>query len=101
MEERAARSSFFSGSDRFSRWNHSLLDKTWGRTQVTAVSGLKVWRWNCFLSAAMQLTMRTKVTCGFLILAFGMMLTDFYRLMSAPSAAVMPASGSAQHATRY
>ena len=33
----------------------------------------------------MQLTIRTKVTYGFLILAFGMMLTDVCKLMRAPS----------------
>jgi hypothetical protein len=31
----------------------------------------------------MQLTIRTKVIFGFLILAFGMMLTDVFRLASA------------------
>ncbi len=49
----------------------------------------------------MQLTIRTKVTCGFLILAFGMMFTDFYKLMRAPSEAPLSASSSARHLHRF
>jgi hypothetical protein len=48
----------------------------------------------------MQLTMRTKVTCGFLILALGMMITDCYRLLRAPDA-VIPATGDAQHSRKF
>jgi hypothetical protein len=49
----------------------------------------------------MQLTIRTKVTYGFLILAFGLMLTDFCRLMRAPSEAPLTATSSAQHLHRF
>jgi hypothetical protein len=49
----------------------------------------------------MQRTIRTKVTYGFLILAFGMMLTDVCRLMLAPSAAAMSATSAAQHIRKF
>jgi hypothetical protein len=49
----------------------------------------------------MQLTIRTKVTYGFLVLAFGMMLTDVCRLMRAPSSAAIASSSSAQHLRKF
>jgi hypothetical protein len=49
----------------------------------------------------MQLTMRTKVTCGFLILALGMMITDCYRLLRAPSDTVISATGDAQDSRKF
>jgi len=49
----------------------------------------------------MQLRIGTKVTYGFLILALGMMLTDFCRLMLAPSASAMSATISTQHARKF
>jgi hypothetical protein len=49
----------------------------------------------------MQLTIRTKVTYGFLILAFGMMLTDVCKLLRAPSDAALSAATSAQHVRRF
>jgi hypothetical protein len=52
-------------------------------------------------TTVMQLTMRTKVTCGFLILAVGMMITDCYRLLRAPSDAVISATGDAQHSRKF
>jgi hypothetical protein len=45
---------------------------------------------------AMQLKIRTKFTYGFLVLAFGIMLTDVCRLMLAPSTAAITAVSSAQ-----
>jgi hypothetical protein len=45
---------------------------------------------------AMQLKIRTKFTYGFLVLAFGIMLTDVCRLMLAPSATAITAVSSAQ-----
>ena len=51
-------------------------------------------------TTVMQLTMRTKVTCGFLILAVGMMITDCYRLLRAPDA-VISATGDAQHSRKF
>ena len=45
---------------------------------------------------AMQLKIRTKFTYGFLVLAFGIMLTDVCRLMLAPSAAAVTAVSAAQ-----
>jgi hypothetical protein len=53
------------------------------------------------LPEIMQRTIRTKVTYGFLILAFGMMLTDVCRLMLAPSAAAMSATSAAQHIRKF
>ena len=44
----------------------------------------------------MQLKIRTKFTYGFLVLAFGIMLTDVCRLMLAPSTAAITAVSSAQ-----
>ncbi len=49
----------------------------------------------------MRLTIRTKVTYGFLMLAFGMMLTDVCKLMLAPSPAALSATGSTQHARKF
>jgi hypothetical protein len=49
----------------------------------------------------MQLTIRTKVTYGFLVLAFGMMLTDVCKLMRAPSSTAMAATSSAQHVHKF
>lgn len=49
----------------------------------------------------MQLTIRTKVTYGFLILAVGLMLTDVCRLMRAPSEPAFAATNSAQHVHRF
>jgi hypothetical protein len=43
----------------------------------------------------MQLKIRTKFTYGFLVLAFGIMLTDVCRLMLAPSAAAITAVSAA------
>jgi len=48
------------------------------------------------LKAAMQLKIRTKFTYGFLVLAFGIMLTDVCRLMLAPSAAAVTAVSTGQ-----
>jgi hypothetical protein len=45
---------------------------------------------------AMQLKIRTKFTYGFLVLAFGIMLTDVCRLMFAPSTAAITAVSAAQ-----
>jgi hypothetical protein len=50
---------------------------------------------------AMQLTIRTKVTCGFLLLAFGMMLTDVCRLVRNPSEATLSVANSAAHARKF
>ena len=47
----------------------------------------------------MQLTIRNKVTYGFLILAFGLMLTDVCRLLRTPSAETF--SAGATHARRF
>lgn len=49
----------------------------------------------------MRLTMQSKVTYGFLILAFGMMLTDCYRLLRSPSEVSMSAATSVQHARKF
>jgi hypothetical protein len=48
----------------------------------------------------MRPTMQSKVTYGFLILAFGMMLTDCYRLLRSPSEVSMSAATSVQHARK-
>jgi hypothetical protein len=44
----------------------------------------------------MRFTIRSKVTCGFLILAFGMMVSDCYRLLRTPSEAALSAAQSVQ-----
>ncbi len=49
----------------------------------------------------MQLTIRTKLTYAFLILAAGLMLTDVCRLMRAPSEPAFAAANSAQHVHRF
>jgi hypothetical protein len=49
----------------------------------------------------MQLTMSSKVTYGVLILALGLMVTDFCRLMRAPSDATFAASNIAHHARKF
>jgi hypothetical protein len=49
----------------------------------------------------MQLTIRTKVTYGFLLLAVGLMLTDVCRLMRAPSESALAATNSAQQMHRF
>jgi hypothetical protein len=49
----------------------------------------------------MQLTIQSKVTYGFLILALGLMLTDFCRLMRAPSDTVLSANSAANHARKF
>jgi len=49
----------------------------------------------------MQLTIRTKVIYGFLILAFGMMLTDVFRLASAHSSTAISRANSVQQARRF
>jgi hypothetical protein len=49
----------------------------------------------------MQLTMRTKFTYGFLILAFGLMLTDVCRLVLAPSGEVLSAASGTQYARKF
>jgi hypothetical protein len=51
--------------------------------------------------STMQLKIRTKVTYGFLVLAFGIMLTDVCRLMLAPSAVAMSAASNAQHMRKF
>ncbi len=56
---------------------------------------------NAYGKGTMQLTIRTKVTYGFLILAFGLMLTDVCRLMRAPSEAPLSAASSAPHLHRF
>jgi hypothetical protein len=48
----------------------------------------------------MRLTMN-KITFGFLILAFGMMLTDCYRLMHAPAEVALSASNSAHSVRKF
>jgi hypothetical protein len=48
----------------------------------------------------MQRTIRTKITFGFLILAFGLMVTDCYRLMRAPTDATLSAN-NVQHAHKF
>ena len=52
-------------------------------------------------TTTMQLTIRTKVTYGFLILAFGMMLTDVCKLMRAPLAAELSTSSGTQHLHKF
>jgi hypothetical protein len=52
-------------------------------------------------TTTMQLTIRTKITYGFLILAFGMMLTDVCKLMRAPLAAELSTSSSTQHLHKF
>ncbi len=49
----------------------------------------------------MQRTIRTNLTYGFLILALGLMVTDFYRLMRAPSEGTISATNSIQHARKF
>jgi len=49
----------------------------------------------------MQLTIRTKVTYGFLILAFGMMLTDVCKLLRAPSDTGLSVTAGARHVRRF
>ena len=49
----------------------------------------------------MQLTIRTKVIYGFLILAVGMMLTDVCKLLRAPSEAPLSAAMRVQHLRRF
>ncbi len=44
--------------------------------------------------------MRNKITCGFLILAFAMMLSDCYHLLRAPSEA-LSAAQSAQPVPKF
>jgi hypothetical protein len=48
----------------------------------------------------MQRTIRTKITFGFLILALGLMVTDCYRLMRAPTDATLSAN-NVQHAHKF
>jgi hypothetical protein len=47
----------------------------------------------------MKLSIRTKVSCGFLILAFALMVTDVCRLVRANADPVL--SASAKHAGRF
>ena len=49
----------------------------------------------------MQLTIRNKVTYGFLILALGLMLTDVCRLLRTPSAETFSAASNATHSRRF
>jgi hypothetical protein len=51
--------------------------------------------------ATMRLTIRAKFTYGFLMLAFGMMLTDVCKLMLAPSPAALSATGGRQHERKF
>lgn len=48
---------------------------------------------------AMQLTMRTKITCGFVIVAVAMMVTDVCRLVRTPAEPAFSAA-SAHHGRR-
>ena len=49
----------------------------------------------------MRLTIQSKVTYGFLILALGLMLTDFCRLVRAPSDAVLAAANTTHQAHKF
>jgi hypothetical protein len=49
----------------------------------------------------MQLTFRPNVTYAFVILALGMMLTDFCRLLQTPSTAALSASSKIQHVRKF
>ncbi len=49
----------------------------------------------------MRSTIRNKVTCGFLILAFVMMVSDCYRLLRTPSDAALSAAQSAQPVRKF
>jgi hypothetical protein len=109
VEERIVRSSFFF-QDRISQ--NRLVSAMW-RQQIICFSSVGLEACKSLtpvdiehgdlgaLPESMQRTIRTKVTFGFLILAFGMMLTDVCRLMLAPSAAAMSATSAAQHIRKF
>jgi hypothetical protein len=52
-------------------------------------------------SDVMRLNIQNKVTCGFLILAFAMMIGDCYHLLRAPSNAASSATSSGQYARKF
>jgi hypothetical protein len=56
---------------------------------------------NALDETAMQLKIQSKVTYGFLILALGLMVTDFCRLMRAPSDTVLAAANTTHHARKF
>jgi len=49
----------------------------------------------------MQLTIRSKVTYGFLILALGLMVTDFCRLLRAPSDTTFASADTTHHTPKF
>ena len=49
----------------------------------------------------MQRKIRTKVTYGFVILAFGMLMTDVCRLMRTPANTALAATNSIQHVRKF
>jgi hypothetical protein len=85
----------------FPATNHSLLGVPGGQPQMNGLSKKTRGVGIASRKATMQLTIRTKVTYGFLILAFGMLLTDFCKLVRASSDAALTATASTQHARKF